>query len=102
MRAPRACIDYAVHFPRLRRLLADKQDTDETACDERWTAAQTWQVLQTLDALRRPERFVALLQVLGCLQAGDLDFWSRASAVGKTVDVGAVALALRGGRVGIH
>lgn len=96
MRAPRACIDYAVHLQRLRRLLADKQDSDETACGERWTAAQTWQVLQTLDALRRPERFVALLQALSCLQAVDLDFWARASAVVKTVDAGAIARAHQG------
>lgn len=92
LRAPRACTDYAIHLQRLHVLLSSfSAPTEEASCIP--TAAQTWEVLHSLDALRRPERFTELLQALLCVQAVDTDFWLRALAIAQAVDAGAIARA---------
>src|SRR5699024_1605203 len=90
LRAPKAYTDYAVHLQRLRAQLLDFDSSGAQL-----TAAQTWQVLQALDALRRPERFTELLAALSCLQDVDIEFWMRAVAVVQTVDAAAIAGAHR-------
>ena len=87
LRAPKAYIDYAVHLQRLRKQLLDFESQQGV----RLTAVQTWQVLQALDALRRPVRFTELLTALSCMQKVDIDFWMRAVAAVQTVDAAAIA-----------
>jgi tRNA nucleotidyltransferase (CCA-adding enzyme) len=56
-------------------------------------------LLQRLDAFRRPDRFESLLSVWACAGVGDKsaqDLLRRAAAAARAVDAGAVAQASRG------
>lgn len=88
LRAPKAYTDYAVHLQRLRTQLLSFE-----SLDAQLTAGQAWQVLQSLDVLRRPQRFTELLAALSCVQDVDIGFWRHAAAVVQTVDAAAIARA---------
>ena len=91
LRAPGECRDLAVLAARTRTAMADGAALD---------AAALVDLLQQVDAFRRPERFESLLVVHECdsAAAGRADAAGparlrRAAAAARTVDAGAIALA---------
>lgn len=119
LRAPSVCRDLARLLPgvleRLARAsAADSADaqagrTDASASMREGHAAEldgpaAWLALmESCDALRRPDRFEALLAAAGCV-LGDVDpaAWTRRLAAVRAVDAGAVARAAGGDAVRIR
>ncbi|WP_368644473.1 CCA tRNA nucleotidyltransferase [Castellaniella ginsengisoli] len=91
LRAPSACRDLARLLPGLLDRLAAAGAAEREASERPavWLA-----LLESCDALRRPDRFEALLAAADCVR-GDIDpaAWMRRLAAVRTVDAGAVARA---------
>ena len=89
MRAPAACRDLARLLPGVLSRLAQGA---AAGGPEAWL-----ELMESCDALRRPERFDALLHTAGCV-CGDVDpaAWMRRLARVRTVDAGAIARAAGG------
>ncbi len=87
LRAPSACRDLARLLPGvLERLVAVPND-----------AAAWLALLESCDALRRPERFEALLAAADCVLGGiDPAIWMQRLAAARAVDAGAIARAAGG------
>jgi len=64
-----------------------------TATQQELLWASMWKVLEQADALRRPERFAALLDALACLQPVDKPLWLEALSAVQSIDAGAIAQA---------
>ncbi|MGA0582922.1 MAG: tRNA CCA-pyrophosphorylase, partial [Castellaniella sp.] len=99
LRAPSACRDLALLLPgllaRLAAAGAAAQDASATTAVDgpaAWLA-----LLESCDALRRPERFEALLAAADCVR-GDVDpaAWMRRLGAVRAVDAGAIARAAGG------
>ncbi len=89
LRAPSACRDLARLLPALLERLADTSAADGAAA---WLA-----LLESCDALRRPDRFEALLAAADCACGGvGPAAWMQRLAAVRTVDAGAVARAAGG------
>ncbi len=88
LRAPSACRDLARLLPGLLERLADIRAADDPAA---WLA-----LLESCDALRRPERFEAMLAAVGCVLDVDPEAWARRLAAVRGVDAGAIARAAGG------
>lgn len=82
IRAPNEVTDLATLLIRIR--------TEIQAAD---TPDSVLNVLEQCDALRRPQRFDSLLNVLQILFELDTDFWGRAKAQISAIDAGAIAKA---------
>ncbi len=90
LNAPKRFSELAGLWASLEQALADP-----TALD----AASRLDVLERADAFRRPERFEQLLALLAMLQpSSDAEFWRRALARCRSVDVAALAAAGVSGR----
>jgi len=88
LRAPSACRDLARLLPGVLERLADVRAADDPAA---WLA-----LLESCDALRRPERFESLLAAAGCVLDVDPAAWARRLAAVRAVDAGAIARAAGG------
>lgn len=84
MRVPAECADYARLLPEVLAGLEDGQQAPNAA-------AAALALLERCDALRKPARFLELLQAAAILQPVDRDAWeARVSAV-REIDAGAIA-----------
>ncbi|HET8703037.1 CCA tRNA nucleotidyltransferase [Castellaniella sp.] len=89
LRAPSACRDLARLLPGVLERLPHAAESDGPAA---WLA-----LLESCDALRRPERFEALLAAAGCVLEGvDPAVWMQRQAAVRAVDAGAIARAAGG------
>lgn len=87
LRAPSACRDLARLLPGLLRRLSDLASSGGAGDPAGWL-----DVLEACDALRRPERFEALLGAAACVCQGlQTDVWLVRLAAVRSVDAGAVA-----------
>lgn len=86
LRAPRQCMDYATLLPRLVRHLEHDDHGAESQLH----------VLTAADALRRPDRFIDLLQAVHCVQPVDVSLWTRRMQAVRGLDAGAIAQAAAG------
>ncbi len=100
LRAPTECRDYARLLPLVLRVIA--KDKGGTAADKPGGAPsgnpleECLALLERCDALRKPARFLDLLDAAACVVDVDSTTWrERVSAV-RSVDAGAVAQACRG------
>lgn len=88
LRAPRACAEFALVLQRMRAAY-QRYCAHEGDDAQRW--ALMWEVLAQADALRRSERFVALLEALACLVPVNMDQWQQALTAVQSVDARAIA-----------
>jgi len=99
LRAPSACRELARLLPGLlARLAAAGAAARDASAPTPVDGPAAWlALLESCDALRRPERFEALLAAADCVR-GDVDpaAWMRRLAAARTVDAGAVARAAGG------
>lgn len=90
LRAPSECIDYARLLPGMAAQLGDE-------CDVR-----SWlDLIERNDGLRKPQRFLDLLQAAQCVVSVDLDAWRQRLDAVRAIDAGAVAKAAGGKPEGI-
>lgn len=81
LRAPIECIDYARLLPIVVAHAAEG-GTDQ------WLG-----LMERCDALRKPERFMALLDAAGCVMAVDMPAWTLRVQAVRGLDAGAIAKA---------
>ncbi|MGB6243246.1 MAG: CCA tRNA nucleotidyltransferase [Castellaniella sp.] len=87
LRAPSACRDLARLLPGMLARLSANADSPSSWLD----------LLESCDALRRPDRCAALLAAAACVRDDvDLPVWARRLAAVRDVDAGAVARAAGG------
>lgn len=92
LRAPAACRDLARLLPGALDRLAGLRAVSAQDQPVAWLA-----LLESCDALRRPDRFEALLAAAACvLDDIDRDCWAQRLAAVRAVDAGAIARAARG------
>jgi tRNA nucleotidyltransferase (CCA-adding enzyme) len=104
LRAPSACRDLARLLPGMLDALAvaARDDRASSAGGGRpqgpsGTPQGALALLESCDALRRPQRFLALLQAAGCVRDDvDLALWAQRLAAVRAVDAGAIARAAGG------
>lgn len=84
LRAPGECQDYARLLPMVLKGVGHNQS--QVVLD----------LMLRCDALRRPQRFLDLLEVAGCVQRVDLSRWKARLHAVQTVDAGAIARAHAG------
>lgn len=98
LRAPTACRDLARLLPGLLQRLSGLPDTTSTGTNAPLDCTAAWlDVLESCDALRRPDRFEALMAAAACVRA-DLQpgRWSARLAAVRGIDAGAIARAAGG------
>jgi tRNA nucleotidyltransferase (CCA-adding enzyme) len=100
LRAPTECRDYARLLPLVLQVAA--KDTDRTAADKPGGSPsgdpleECLALLERCDALRKPARFLDMLDAAACVVDVDTAVWrGRVSAV-RSIDAGAIAQACRG------
>ncbi|MDN5842244.1 MAG: hypothetical protein L0H54_02190 [Alcaligenaceae bacterium] len=87
LRAPTACQDMARLLPGVLRRLDDGTDD----------AQAQLALIETSDALRKPDRFLEALAAANCLRDGlDLAIWNRRVDALRAIDAGAIAHAAGG------
>ncbi len=97
LRAPSACRDLARLLPGVLDRLADIQAAGGASVPAPDDPAAWLALLESCDALRRPDRFEALLAAAACVLDGvDPALWSRRLAAVRAVDAGAIARAAGG------
>lgn len=91
VRAPTECLDYARLLPGMVAALAGL-GAEATAGD-----AQAWlDLIERSDGLRKPQRFIELLEAARCVVPVDTHVWRRRLDAVRAVDAGAVAKAAGG------
>lgn len=88
LRAPRACAEFARALQRIESAYRAYQAV-LPGSEAQWVAM--WEVLAQADALRRGDRFAALLQALACIKPVEVGFWLQALKAVQAVDAGAIA-----------
>lgn len=93
IRAPSDCRDRARLLPLLREQVQAIEHTEPSR-----QAGLALDVITRSDALRKPERFLALLDAIACTGAGTIHTadWQRALDALRTLDAGAIARAAGG------
>ncbi|CAM5210679.1 tRNA nucleotidyltransferase (CCA-adding enzyme) OS=Castellaniella defragrans OX=75697 GN=HNR28_000118 PE=3 SV=1 [Castellaniella defragrans] len=92
VRAPVACRDLALLLPGLLQRLADPIEAPGRQAPAAWL-----DLMESCDALRRPDRCLSLLGAAACVQAGlDLPGWATRLQAVRTVDAGAIPRAAGG------
>lgn len=86
LRAPSECLDYARLFPALTDTLLNAGDSVE-----RWLEA-----IERNDGLRKPQRFLDLVQAAQCVAPVDAEAWRQRLEAVRGIDAGAVAKAAGG------
>jgi len=84
IKAPSECQDYAKLLPRV----LDQVDASE---------APAWlELMERCDALRKPDRFLALVSAAQCVKEVDLRAWQARVGTLRSIDAGAIAKAEQG------
>jgi tRNA nucleotidyltransferase (CCA-adding enzyme) len=102
VRAPGECRDQAILLASLvarAQSMRDPVRRDPGVDDGMVLRGSTQDSLDTLercDALRKPERFLDVLQTASIIMSLDLDWWSRAVQAVRGIDAGAIARAAQG------
>src|SRR5690606_9034246 len=97
VRAPGECRDQAVMLARLvqgSRGLGDQ--INDQGMLSRDSTEDRLDTLERCDALRKPERFLDVLQTAALVMSLDLDWWLRAVQAVRGIDAGAIARAAQG------
>ena len=84
VKAPSECRDYA----RLLPLVLSEIDADDASA---WLA-----LMERCDALRKPDRFMALVGAAQCVQIVDVPAWQARLDAVRSIDAGAIAKAEQG------
>lgn len=93
VRASNECKDYALLLPKLLQMLQQLKTFD---------AKQILNILVKSDAIRKPQRFLDLLNTVTCIAYNDeniklnLGFWHKAIHTINTIDSGAIVKAAQG------
>ena len=93
MRVPSECADYARLLP---EVLQGLDVVREAAGDLPARAEAMLLLLERCDAIRKPDRFIALLQAVALLTPVDTAAWGLALQAVRGVDAGAIARACQG------
>ena len=84
VKAPSECRDFA----RLLPLVLSEIDADDASA---WLA-----LMERCDALRKPDRFMALVGAAQCVQIVDVPAWQARLDAVRSIDAGAIAKAEQG------
>jgi len=93
LRAPGECQDYARLLP---VVLAAVRHEAAVEGDEPAVLESQLALLECCDALRKPERFLALLKAAQCVAPADTAAWQARVAAVRSIDAGAIARAEQG------
>lgn len=83
LRAPAECIDFARLLPQLVQALEQAYSSPEASLS----------LIESMDGLRKPNRFVQLLEAAQCVRPIEISLWKRRLEAVNAVDAGAVAAA---------
>ncbi len=87
MRVPTECNDYARLLP---EVLTGLDHADQGGADAQLA------LMERADALRKPDRFLNLLETAAVLRKVDIDAWRTRASAARNVDAGAIAKACAG------
>ncbi|WP_442595429.1 tRNA CCA-pyrophosphorylase [Parapusillimonas sp. JC17] len=88
LRAPGECLDHARLLPEV---------VDALSVQSRGGGPDAWlDLMERCDALRKPARFMDLIAAANCVSAVDIDGWRKRVDAMRSIDAGAIALAMKG------
>lgn len=96
VRAPGDCQDYARLLPAVVDALRDGSPAADMPAIKRHTA---WlDLMERCDAMRKPQRFLALIATAGCVPSitADVSAWTLRLQALRSIDAGAIAQSLQG------